>query len=312
MQLVRGLQWMRAAAGDPLAVLLRGHPADGWPVSADPLSHSTTGTALVGGAHAHEVLAASSGPADWRPTGTRVMAVAAEDIEPADPAGVAALAAASPPPVTGVPDELTDLVVTAELLCAKAYADLLGAEPDDLLGAAPVLDNLLCPQEPAVTERMLAAVDALRAALCARTPALYLAVVAPRLTADLVTRTAAALLADGRWPDTDGAVERIRAVHPPVRLQVVTTGAAVTVAGEVIPADTRVAVLTGPNALPHWVDLPLVYATADAVLTAIARRHPRLVSTGAPLDRPHAPATGGLAQLPVASLPTEFREAMSA
>ncbi|MCM6771875.1 hypothetical protein NDR87_03720 [Nocardia sp. CDC159] len=312
MQLVRGLQWVRAAAGDPLAVLLRGHPADGWPVIADPVSHSTTGTVLVGGAHAGTVFAASTGLADWRPTGSRVMAVAAEDIEPADPAGVAALADTPAPAVTAVPGELTDLVPAAELLCARAYAELLGAEPDDLLGATPVLDNLLCPQRAAATERMLAAVDALRAALGARTPAFFLAVVAPRLTADLVTRTAAALLADGRWPDTEGAVERTRAAHPPVRLQLTTTGAEVTVAGEVIPGNSQVAVLTRPDALPRWVELPVVYATADAVLTAIARRHPRLVSTGAPLDRPLAPATGGLDRLPVAPLPTEFREAVSA
>jgi hypothetical protein len=205
-----------------------------------------------------------------------------------------------------VPDELTDLVPAAESLCAKAYADLLGAGPDDLLGATPVLDNLLCPQDAATTERMLAAVAALRVTLGAGTPALYLAVVAPRLTADLITRTAVALLADGRWPDTGGAVERTCAAHPPVRLHLTTTGADVTVAGEVVTAGSQVAVLTGPDTRPRLLDLPLVRATADAVLTAIARRHPRLVAAGGQLDRPLAPATGGLAQLPVASLPTSF------
>ncbi|MFI9505148.1 hypothetical protein [Nocardia sp. NPDC052566] len=303
---MRGLQWMRAAEGDPLAALLRGHPTDARSVITDPVSRSSTGTVLVGGASAARLLEVGTGLADWRPTGTRVMAVAAEDIEPADPEDVAALAGVSASPVAGVPDELTDLVPAAELLCAKAYADLLGAEPDSLLGATPVLDNLLCPQETAVTERMLAAVDDLRAALCARTPALFLAVVAPRLTADLVTRAAAVLLADGRWPDVEGAVERTRAVYPPVRLHLTTTTADLTVAGEVIPGSSQVAVLTSAAALPRLLDLPLVYATAEAVLAAIALRHPRLVSAGAPLDRPHAPATGGLAHLPVASLRTEF------
>ncbi|MGC4864891.1 hypothetical protein ACLQ3B_05605 [Micromonospora sp. DT53] len=301
LQLVRGLQWLRAAEGDPLAMLLRGYPGDAWSVSTDPISRSATGTVLVGGAQAAELLAAGSGLADWRPTGTRVMAVAAEDIEPADPVDVAALADVPAPPVAGIPDELIDLVPTAELLCAKAYAELLGAEPDSLLGATPVLDNLLCPQGIAVAERMLVAVDDLRAALCARTPAFFLAVVAPRLTADLVTRTAAALLVDGQWPDVEGAVERTLAGYPPVRLHLTTTSADVTVAGEVVPGNTQVAVLTSPAALPSLLDLPLVYATAAAVLTAIALRHPRLVSTGAPLDRPLAPATGGLAHLPVAS-----------
>ncbi|MEV6557669.1 hypothetical protein AB0M22_18275 [Nocardia sp. NPDC051756] len=306
LQLVRGLQWVRAAEGDPLATLLRGYPGGALPMSAGPISRSATGTVLVDGAQAAELLTAGNGFADWRPTGTRVMAVAAEDIEPADPADVAALAAASPPPVTEVPDDLTDLVPTAELLCAKAFADLLGAEPDSLLAATPVLDNLLCPQETAVTERMLAAVDDLRAALCARTPAFFLAVVAPRLAADLVTRTAATLLADGQWPDVEGAVERTRAVYSPVRLHLTTARTDLTIAGEVVPGDSQVAVLTSPAALPQLLDLPLVYATADAVLTAIARRHPRLVSSGAALDRPLAPATRGLAHLPVASLRTEL------
>ncbi|KAA8887618.1 hypothetical protein F3087_18340 [Nocardia colli] len=306
LQLVRGLQWVRAAEGDPLATLLRGYPGDARPVSAEPISRSATGTVLVDGTHAGELLTAGHGLADWRPTGTRVMAVAAEDIEPADPADVAALAAAAPPAVTDVPDELTDLVPVAELLCAKIFADLLGANPGSLLDATPVLDNLLCPQETAVTERMLAAVDDLRAALCARTPAFFLAVVAPRLAADLVTRTAATLLADGRWPDVEGAVERTRAVYSPVRLHLTTTNADVTVAGEVVSRDSQVAVLTSPAAPPQLLDLPLVYATADAVLTAIAHRHPRLVSSGAELERPLAPATRGPAQLPVASLRTEL------
>ncbi|PXX59785.1 hypothetical protein DFR70_111169 [Nocardia tenerifensis] len=308
---MRGLQWLRAAEGDPLATRLRGHPADAPPAISDPLSRSTTGTVVVDGASAAELLASGNGLADWRPTGTRVMAVAAEDIEPADPADVAALADGPAPAISGVPEELTDLVPTAELLCAKAYADLLGADPDSLLGAAPVLDNLVCPQETAVTERMLAAVDDLRAALCARTPAFFLAVVAPRLTADLVTRAAAASLASGQWPDVEGAVERARAVYPPVRLYLTTTTEDVSVAGEVIPGDSQVAVLTGPAALPRVLDLPLAYATADAVLTAIARRHPRLVSTGTALDRPFAPVTGGLAHLPVESLRTEFLLAQS-
>ncbi|MEV1160419.1 hypothetical protein AB0J27_33955, partial [Micromonospora chokoriensis] len=72
LQLVRGLQWVRAAEGDPLAMLLRGYPGDAWSVSADPISRSATGTVLVGGAQAAELLAAGSGLADWRPTGTRV------------------------------------------------------------------------------------------------------------------------------------------------------------------------------------------------------------------------------------------------
>ncbi|MFC9432999.1 hypothetical protein [Nocardia sp. NPDC057030] len=305
LQLVRGLQWVRAAEGDPLATLLRGYPGDARPVRTEPISRSATGTVLVDGAQAVELLTAGHGLADWRPTGTRVMAVAAEDIEPADPADVAALAATPPPPVSAVPDELTDLVPAAELLCAKAFADLLGAAPDSLLGATPVLDNLLCPQETAVTERMLAAVDDLRAALCARTPAFFLAVVGPRLAADLVTRTAATLLADGRWPAAEGAVERTRSVYSPVQLHLTATGSDVTVAGELVQAGSQIAVLTGPAALPQLLDLPLVYATADAVLTAIAGRHPRLVSSGAALDRPLAPATRGLAHLPVASLRTE-------
>ncbi|MFE9580418.1 hypothetical protein ACFYO1_28815 [Nocardia sp. NPDC006044] len=306
LQLVRGLQWVRAAEGDPLATLLRGYPGDAPPVSTEPISRSATGTMLVDGAQAPELRTAGGGLADWRPTGTRVMAVVAEDIEPADPADVAALAAASPPPVTEVPDELTDLVPVAELLCARVFADLLGAGVDSLLGATPVLDNLLCPQETAVTERMLAAVDDLRAALCARTPAFFLAVVAPRLAADLVTRTAATLLADGRWPDAEGAVERTRAVYAPVRLYITNISADLTVAGEPVSGGSQVAVVTSPAALPQLLDLPLVYATADAVLTAIARRHPRLVSSGAALERPLAPATRGLAHLPVASLRTEL------
>lgn len=306
MQLVRGLQWLRAREGDPLAVLLRGHPAGGRPVITDPISRSSTGTLVAGAASAAEIFAAGTGLADWRPTGTRVMAVAAEDIEPADPQGVAALAAAPAPRVAEVPGELTDLVSVAELLCAKAFAELLGAAPEDLLGAAPVLDNLLCPQQAAATERMLTAVAALRAALGAHTPALYLAVVAPRLTADLVTRTAATLLAEGRWPDVAGAVERTGAVYPPVRVHLTTVAAAMTVAGEAIPGGSQVAVLTDPGALPRLLDLPVVSATAEAVLSAIARRHPRLVSAGAPVERPLAPATAGLIQLPVASLRTEF------
>lgn len=301
LQLVRGLQWVRAAEGDRLSVLLRGHPSDGWPAITDSISRSATGTLVIGGTSAARVLELGSGLADWRPTGRRLMAVAAEEIAPVKPEDVTALAGVPAPRVACVPDELTDLVSTAELLCAKAYAEVLGAEPDCLLGAAPVLDNLLCPQETTVTENMLTSVDTLRIALGAGTPEFFLAVVALRLTADLVTRTAAALLLEGQWPDVVGATERTRARFPLVRLHLTDIREDVTVAGERVPGNSQVAVLTRPDALPRLLDLPLVYSTAEAVLTAIATRHPRLLLTGAPLDRPLAPATGGLAQLPVAS-----------
>ncbi|GAA5051565.1 cytochrome P450 family protein [Nocardia callitridis] len=305
LQLVRGLQWLRSAEGDPLAAVLRGHPAAAPSTITDSVYRSTTGTVVVGGRHTAELFAASAGLADWRPTGTRVMAVAAEEIEPADPADVAALADTAPPAVGDVPDELSDLVPIAESLCAKAYADLLGVEPDSLLGATAVLDNFLCPQETSVTEGMLAAVENLRDALCPRTPAFFLAVVAPRLTADLVSRTAATLLADGRWPDVVGAVERVSAANPLLSLSLTTTTEDVTVAGEVIPGSSQVAVLNSPAVWPRTLDLPLVDATADAVVTAIATRHPRLMATGAPVRRRCAPATSGLAHLPVASLRTD-------
>lgn len=303
LQLVRGLQWLRSAEGDQLALLLRGHPSDIWPTSIDPISRSATGTVLVAeSASAARLLAAGADLADWRPTGTRVMAIAAEDIAPANVEDVGALARTRPPPVSCSSEELTDLVPLAEKLSVEAYADLLGAEPDSLLGALPVLDNFVCPQTTTVTDRMVTAVDALRDHLCVGTAAFFVAVVAPRLTADLVTRTLAILLSEGRWPGDEVSMEQLFAGQPLTRMHLSTTNTEVSIAGDVIQAGTQFVVLTCATVKPRLLDMPLVYATASAVLAAIRHSHPRLeITDRRPINRRHAPVTGGLHQLPVSS-----------
>ncbi|WFE95424.1 P450-derived glycosyltransferase activator [Micromonospora sp. WMMD987] len=232
MQLVRGIQWLRAAQGDPFADLLRGQEQDPAGLATrlragGPVTCSAAGTWVVA---RHPVAAAvladpayEPGLLDWRPAGVPAMPLTADDLALAfgerdglraltDPvAGPAALARRHDELRQACERELTgrtgdvDLADITARMCLAMLAELVDLSPaqrDRLAGcqadAGLVLDAMLCPQGAEATGRMLAAVATVREIVAGRQPYLVLALLGVRVAADLLGNALAALVADPR------------------------------------------------------------------------------------------------------------------
>ncbi|SCG58639.1 cytochrome P450 family protein [Micromonospora halophytica] len=367
MQLVQGIQWLRAAQGDAFADLLRGQGQDPEALTArlrggEPMTRSATGTWV---AARHPVAAAvlanpafDPGPLDWRPGGVPAMPLTGADLGLTldDRAGLRALAE----PVVGAAaltrrhaDLLraceraldgrageVDLAEVAARMSVAMLAELLGlsmAQRDRLADcqadAGLVMDSLLCPQGGHRTERMLAAVAAVREIVGGRQPHLVLAVLGTRVTTDLLLNVLCELVAvPDRWAalDADPAsapalVDEALRHRPPIQLQMLVARTDTEVEGRKITAGSQVAVLLhaanrdpavftdpdrfdpgrepGPAALlPSWpgeLVLPAARVQAAVGLTALVGRFPPPLPAGPALRRLHAPVTGGVLQLPV-------------
>lgn len=330
LQLTQGIHWLLAAQGDPLAALLRGFDEDVTEIVArlrerGPGWRSRTGAWVVTG----------------HPLAARLLA--GSDLlgrTPVDQAGAAAgsgeEADSAASACAGVLDGLVqrcDLARVARSAAARA----LSSDDDPralavLADAEPALDAMVCPQPPATTRRLLAAVEELR--VRHRNP--LLAVVGVRVAATLSTNALTAVLRTGQWPEL--AAEPARATRvvaetlrhePPVQLYLASATAALDLMpvpaavseGEQVVVVLR-AVNRDPAAFRHpdrfdadrppsemdSVVLPgaclapvLTFARAHAValLSGLASRYPGLRLDG-PVTRAHrAPVTRPVTRLPV-------------
>nr|AHA82001.1 Arm32 [uncultured bacterium] len=229
LQLVQGLQWLRAAHGDPFAALLRGHDEDVDALNArlllgEGIRRSETGTWVV--ARYRTAAAMLADPAfearfaDWRPGGIPVMPLTERDLglapeRRAAPGGRArsaavahALARRQSQLAAGVERALdglagqVDLAPVAARISVEVLAELLelpAVQRDRLAERQPfaglATDSLLCPQGIVPTRRMLQAIADLRELFGGQPLRLVLAVVGVRVCTDLLLNALLELLA---------------------------------------------------------------------------------------------------------------------
>ena len=295
LQLARGLQWLRAAGGDPFAALLRDHDEDHADLSARlragaPIWRSTTGTWVVAGHRTAMALAVDPAVeeqlADWRPLGIPVMPMTAHHLG-LHPEGREslrdlaraelredALAGWQPGWAAAVRRRLDrageggrmDLATLAGELSVDMLADQLAlpeADRSRLAARAPLAglaaDSLLCPQDLRRTRDMIAAVADLRDLFEGRPLHLVLAVLGVRVCADLLRNALATLLADpARW-----AGLRAR------------SGSAAAVVGEILRHDppVRVQMLVATTDTSAYT-VPIAAGDQIAVLLGVANRDP--------------------------------------
>ncbi|MGC5033506.1 cytochrome P450 family protein [Micromonospora sp. DT229] len=232
LQLAQGLQWLRAAGGDPFAALLRDHDEDHADLYARlhggaPIWRSTTGTWVVARHRAAMALAAD--PAveeqfvDWRPLGIPVMPLTAHHLglHPEGRESLLGLARAElgeealvgwqPQWAAAVRRRLDrageggkiDLAALAADLAVDMLAAQLALPEQDrsrLAEQAPraglAADSLLCPQDLRRTRDMLAGIADLRDLFKEQPLHLILAVLGVRVCSDLLRNALAALLAN--------------------------------------------------------------------------------------------------------------------
>jgi P450-derived glycosyltransferase activator len=234
LQLVQGVQWLRAASGDPFAALLRGHDEDVDALNTqlrlgEGIGRSATGTWVVARYRVAAAMLASpvfsARFADWRPGGVPAMPLTERDLglEPENRAALLGLAesladrhnvawrhvrltAACERVLDGLGARL-DLATVAAGISVEMLAELLGlsaAQRDRLADRRPFAglasDSLLCPQGIERTERMLEAIADLRELFGGRPLDLVLAVVGTRIATDLLLEALLELLAfPARW-----------------------------------------------------------------------------------------------------------------
>ncbi|MEV1160472.1 P450-derived glycosyltransferase activator [Micromonospora chokoriensis] len=237
LQLVQGLQWLRAAGGDPFAALLRDHDEDQPALYArlrerGPIWRSDTGTWVVARHGAAAALMAD--PAfearlcDWRPLGMPVMPLTERDLglQPEQRAVLSDLARSwvgetaltrHEPRLTTAAGRTLDRFGGEELDLATVAADMSMAMLTELLAlpaacgprlaeqasrAAPAVDSLLCPQGLHRTDEMLTAIDDLRDLFDGQPLHLVLGLVGARICVDLLCNALVALLAEpARWTE---------------------------------------------------------------------------------------------------------------
>lgn len=241
LQLVQGLQWLRAAGGDPFAALLRDHDEDQPTLYArlrdrGPIWRSATGTWVV--ARHRTAAAIAADPAfearltDWRPLGMPVMPLTERDLglQPEQRAVLSNLARSWVDEAAllqhqsrlrtaagrtldrfgsdGQGEQL-DLATVATEISVAMLAELLALPAahrsrlaEQVLRTAPAADSLLCPQGLHRTEEMLTAIDNLRELFEGQPLSLVLGLVGARICTDLLRNALAALLAEpARWAE---------------------------------------------------------------------------------------------------------------
>jgi P450-derived glycosyltransferase activator len=241
MQLARGLQWLRAAGGDPFAALLRDHDEDQAVLYANflgrgPIWRSPTGTWVVA---SHRVATEiSEDPAiearlsDWRPLGIAVMPLTERDLglqleqrtvlselsrsltdEAALERHQSRLVDAAKRTLnrfgSGQRGDQLDLATIAAEMSVAMLAELLALPAaqrsrwaEQALRAAPAADSLLCPQSLHRTEELLTAVNDLRELFEGQPLHWVLGTVGARICTDLLRNALAALLAEpARWAE---------------------------------------------------------------------------------------------------------------
>jgi hypothetical protein len=195
LQLAQGIHWLLAAQGDPFAALLRGFDDEVTEIDVrlrerGSVWYSRTGAWVVVD-HSPAVHALARTDLVGRtPVEQGADAPRGEEFR-------SAAAGACDAVLDGLPDRC-DLARIARAAAARALCD----EDDPpawaaLADAEPALDAMVCPQAPAITRRLLAAVDELRVGH--RDP--LLAVAGVRVAATLSANAVTALLGTGQWGD---------------------------------------------------------------------------------------------------------------
>lgn len=321
LQLIQGAQWLSAINDDPYARVLRGFEDDPYPLyerlgRADSMVLSRAGvwvTASRGLATelmAHPGFGPMTAGSPYAPCNVVPLD---EDIVHAAPHPTARLVV----PVTRVVESLAgevDLVSGfAARICAEALAETFDVPlpwlAERIASTGVAADAALCPQQLAVTRRMLCALDDLRDRL-GDPGAVLLTVVGAQLATTLLGNTLDMLLEEpSRAPRV---VDETLSLRPPIHLHALTARTGLDFGGTRVTAGDQVVVLVGavnrdgagaplPLGPPYAAVFPFARAVTETALSVLAKRFPRLRRTGPALRRRRAPVTRALLRLPAST-----------